>query len=78
MLRCDDEVLFTEVGWNVVSITNIQKRLDDLLAKDSKFLYMPEEQPKVWSFDVPKLTPWQKQRFNYYRKRVGLPEVKFD
>jgi len=50
----------------------------DLLAKDSRFLYMPEEQPNLWSLDAPKLTPWQKQRFNYYRKRVGLSEVKFD
>jgi len=53
-------------------------RLLDKEAERSPFLKLPENSPCLWKEAAAKLSEEQRERFNYWRQRIGLPACKFE
>lgn len=54
--------------------TDIEEILDGI-AKNSRFLNMPERYPERWKYRRPNLGGDRLKSFNHYRRKFGLPEV---
>ncbi len=54
------------------------ERFLDLLAEHSQLMHWPEEHKELWAGRAPTLTKEERKQFNYWRTRVGLPEVPFE
>ncbi len=65
-----DEILFHDANPDIVKIL-------DLIATDSSFLKLPEEQPYLWKGWSDNWTDERKETFNYWRQRIGRDKIAF-
>ncbi len=53
------------------------ERFLDLLAGESDWLKMPEQQPEYWPYHATNMSDEERELFNHWRKRIGCDPVDF-